>query len=110
MVSMQQIEQGVARFIDTELAPKIPADGPNGPVKRFGFLVALTYSIKSKVPAVLTAMGAVDEGGNVDLDGVIDAAKSRVPEAGLRVQVPVIDELIFYPADIDLLRRYIEGG
>ena len=29
----------------------------------------------------------------MDLDGVIDAAKSRVPEAGLRVQVPVINEL-----------------
>ena len=110
MVSMAQIENGVARFMDNELAPKIPADGPNGGLKRFGLLVALSYNIKSKVPAVLATMGAVDENGNVDLDGVAEMARRYMPDAGLRVQVPVINELVFYPADVDLLRRYIDGG
>lgn len=110
MVSMTQIENGVARFVDNELAPKIPADGPNGGLKRFGLLVALSYNIKSKVPAVLATMGAVDENGNVDLDGVAEMARRYMPDAGLRVQVPVINELVFYPADVDLLRRYIDGG
>ena len=110
MTSMQQIVAGVARFVDNELAPKIPADGPNGGLKRFGMLVAVSYNIKSKVPAVLASMGAVDESGNVDLDGVAELARKYMPESGLRVQVPVIDELVFYPADIDLLRRYITGG
>lgn len=110
MVSMAQIESGVARFVDNELAPKIPADGPNGGLKRFGLLVALSYNIKSKVPAVLATMGAVDENGNVDLDGVAEMARRYMPDAGLRVQVPVINELVFYPADVDLLRRYIDGG
>lgn len=110
MVSVAQIEAGVARFIDNELAPKIPADGPNGGLKRFGLLVALSYNIKSKVPGLLQSMGAIDEGGNVDLDSVAELARHYMPENGLRVQVPVIDELVFYPADIDLLRRYITGG
>lgn len=110
MVSLAQIEAGVARFVDNELATKIPADGPNGGLQRFGLLVAISYNIKSKVPAALTAMGAIDASGNVDLDGVVEQAKKYMPEAGLRVQVPVINELVFYPADIDLLRRYITGG
>jgi hypothetical protein len=46
----------------------------------------------------------------VDLDGVAELARHYMPGSGLRVQVPVINELVFYPADIDLLRRYIEGG
>jgi hypothetical protein len=107
---MQQIEAGVARFVDSELAPKIPADGPNGGLKRFGVLVAISYNIKSKVPAVLASMGAVDENGNVDLEGVAELARKYMPENGLRVQVPVIDELVFYPADVDLLKRDIVGG
>lgn len=110
MVSVSQIEAGVAKFVDNELAPKIPADGPNGGLRRFGLLVALSYNIKSKVPATLAEMGAIDEGGNVNLDELAELAKRYMPEKGLRVQVPVINELVFYPADIDLLRRYIEGG
>ena len=110
MVSVAQIEAGVARFIDNELAPKIPADGPNGALKRFGLLVGLSYNIKSKVPATLHSMGAIDENGNVDLDSVAELARKYMPEAGLRVQVPVINELVFYPADVDLLKRYIMGG
>jgi hypothetical protein len=55
-------------------------------------------------------MGAIDEGGNVNLDELAELAKRYMPEKGLRVQVPVINELVFYQADIDLLRRYIEGG
>lgn len=110
MVSVAQIEAGVAKFVDNELAPKIPTEGPNGALKRFGLLVALSYNIKSKVPAVLATMGAVDECGNVDLDSVAELAKHYMPEKGLRMQVPVINEMVFYPADIDLLRRYIEGG
>lgn len=110
MVSMAQIETGLAKFIDSELAPKIPADGNNGAVKRFAFLVGLSYGIRGKLPPMLAAMGAVDENNNVDLDGVIAAARARIPEAGLRVQVPMVSELVFYPADVDLLRRYIVGN
>lgn len=110
MVSMTQIENGVARFIDNELAPKIPADGYNGGVKRFALLVGLTYAIKAKLPALLGTMGATDPNGSVDIEGLIEIARTRIPPEGLRVQVPVINELVFYPADLDLLHRYIMGG
>ena len=110
MVSMQQVEHGLARFIDNELAPKIPRDGNNGAVKRVGFLVGVTYRLHKQLPTVLSTIGAMDQSGGVDIEGVVEVIRARVPESGLRVQVPVVNELVFYPADIDQVKSYIMGG
>ena len=110
MVSIAQIENGLTRFIDNELAPKIPADGPNGGLKRLGFLVGVTYMVHKQMPTVLKTMGAVDQSGNVDFDGLMQTVKKFLPEDGLRVRVPVVDELVFYPHDIEQIKSYIIGG
>lgn len=110
MVSMAQVENGLCRFIDNELAPKIPADGPNGGLKRLGFLVGLTYMIHKQMPSVLNTMGAVDPNGNVDMEGLMLAVKKYMPGDGLRVQVPVVSELVFYPSDVEQIKSYIMGG
>ena len=110
MVSMQQVEHGLARFIDNELAPKIPVDGNNGPVKRIGFLVGVTYMLHKQLPVLLSTIGAVDQNGSVDIDGVMEVIRTRIPDNGLRVQVPMVNELVFYPADIDQIKSYIMGG
>lgn len=110
MVSMAQVENGLCRFIDNELAPKIPADGQNGGLKRIGFLVGLTYMIHKQMPSVLNTMGAVDPNGNVDMEGVMLAVKKFMPDDGLRVQVPVVSELVFYPSDVEQIKSYIMGG
>ena len=110
MVSIAQIENGLTRFIDNELAPKIPADGPNGGLKRLGFLVGVTYMVHKQLPAVLKTMGAVDQNGDVDMDGLMLAVKRFMPDTGLRVQVPVVDELVFYPNDVEQIKTYIMGG
>lgn len=110
MVSMQQVENGLARFIDNELAPKVPAEGSNGAVKRLGFLVGVTYMIHKQLPSVLKTIGAVDQNGGVDIEGVMEVIRARIPEGGLRVQVPVVDELVFYPSDVEQIRNYIMGG
>ena len=110
MVSMAQIENGLCKFVDNELAPKIPADGQNGGLRRLGFLVGLTYMIHKQMPSVLVTVGAVDENGNVDIDGLMLAVKKFMPEDGLRVQVPVVSELVFYPNDVEQIKSYIIGG
>lgn len=110
MVSMVQVENGIARYIDNELAPKIPADGQNGGLKRIGFLVGLTYMVHKQMPAVLKTMGAVDQNGDVDMEGVMMVAKKFMPPDGLRVQVPVVNELVFYPNDVEQIKSYIMGG
>lgn len=110
MVSMAQIENGLTRFIDNELAPKIPADGNNGGLKRLGFLVGLTYMVHKQLPTVLKTMGAVEPNGDVDMEGLMQAVGKFMPESGLRVQVPVVNELVFYPSDVEQIKSYIMGG
>ena len=110
MVSMQQVEHGLARFIDNELAPKIPVDGPNGQLKRVGFLVGVTYKLHRQLPELVSSIGAVEKNGDVDIEGLLEAIQMRVPDSGLRVQVPVVDELIFYPSDVERIKSYIMGG
>ena len=110
MISMAQVENGLTRYIDNELAPKIPADGQNGGLKRIGFLVGLTYMVHKQMPALLRTMGAVDQNGDVDMEGVMMTVKKFMPPDGLRVQVPVVDELIFYPGDVEQIKAYIMGG
>ena len=110
MVSMVQVENGLTRYIDNELAPKIPADGQNGGLKRIGFLVGLTYMVHKQMPTLLKTMGAVDQNGDVDMEGVMMAVKKFMPPDGLRVQVPVVNELIFYPGDVEQIKSYIMGG
>lgn len=110
MVSMAQIENGLTRFIDNELAPKIPADGNNGGLKRLGFLVGLTYMVHKQLPTVLKTMGAVEPNGDVDMEGLTQAVGKFMPESGLRVQVPVVNELVFYPSDVEQIKSYIMGG
>lgn len=110
MVSMTQLENGLTRFIDNELAPKIPTDGQNGGLKRLGFLVGLTYMVHKQLPTVLQTMGAVDPNGDVDMDGVMQTIGKFMPQGGLRVQVPVVNELVFYPNDIEQIKSYIMGG
>jgi hypothetical protein len=38
------------------------------------------------------------------------AIKKFMPEDGLRVQVPVVNELVFYPNDVEQIKSYIMGG
>lgn len=110
MVSMQQVEHGLTRFIDNELAPKIPVDGNNGPVKRVGFLVGVTYMLHKQLPVLLSTIGAVDQNGSVDIEGVVEVIRAKIPDNGLRVQVPMVSELVFYQADVDQIKSYIMGG
>lgn len=110
MVTMAQFEHGLTRFIDNEMVPKIPSDGNNGAVKRLGFIVGLTYMVHKQVPAMLSSIGAADENGNVDFDGLASLVRKNIPSDGLKVQIPAFGELLFFPGDIDKIKSYIQGG
>lgn len=110
MVTISQLESGLTRFIDNEMVPKIPVDGANGAAKRLGFIVGLTYMVHKQVPTLLSTIGAADANGNVDFDGLAVMVKKNIPEGGLKVQIPMVGELIFFPGDIDKIKSYILGG
>lgn len=113
MVTINQIEAGAAKYIDAEIAPKIPVNVPNGQLKKVAFLTGAAYAVHKGVRQylsnpLLAQLGAVDSEGNVDLDGVLDAARGAIPETGFKATVPILGDLTFYVEDLERLAAYIK--
>lgn len=112
MVTVNQIEAGLAKYIDAEIAPNIPVNIPNGQIKKIAFLAGAAYAVRRGVRQyishpVLLQLGAVDEAGNMDLDGVLEAARGVIPEEGFKAAVPILGDLTFFAEDVEKLAEYI---
>ena len=115
MVSINQIEAGAVKFIDNVIAPEIPVNVPNGQLKKVAFLAGAAYAVRKNVrqyasSPLLTQLGALDENGDVDLDGLLEAARGAVPENGFKVTVPILGDLTCQVADLERLAAYIKEG
>lgn len=53
-------------------------------------------------------MGAVDESGDLDLDGLLASVKQAVPDTGVKIDVPILGSLTFYLEDFERLAAYIK--
>ena len=115
MVSIKQIEQGAVRYIDNEFAPKIPTNIPNGQIKKIAAVAGAAYAVKhglEKLAAhpALTAIGAVNGDGEVDLDGIAEMVRAQIPKEGFKVTVPILGDLTFFAEDVERLEAYIKEG
>lgn len=113
MVTINQIEAGAVKYIDAEIAPKIPVNVPNGQLKKIAFLAGAAYAVHKNVQQyaghpILAQLGAVDESGGIDLDGLLEAARGAAPSDGFQVTVPILGNLTFYVEDLDRLAAYIK--
>lgn len=115
MTTIQQIEQGAVKFIDAEIAPKIPTNIPNGQIKKIAAVAGAVYAVRNGLrkavfnPA-LAAIGAVDGEGNIDVEGLAEAASAQIPEGGFKVTVPILGDLTFFAEDVERLKTYIVEG
>lgn len=115
MVNLTQIEQGAVKFIDNEIAPKIPTNIPNGQIKKIAAVAGAVYAVRNGLrkavsnPA-LTAIGAVDGEGNIDVEGLAEIAVTQIPEGGFKVTVPILGDLTFFREDVERLKTYITEG
>jgi hypothetical protein len=117
MVSMNQIEAGVSRWLDRELMPKLPTIGQYDGLKKAATVALALYAIKRGRAALdslthnsfLATIGAVDHEGNIDIEGFSEEMKKQMPEAGLKVSVPMVGDMTFYRTDLDDMLRYIKG-
>ena len=117
MVSMNQIEAGVSHWLDKELMPKLPSNGPYDGVKKAATVALALYAIKRGRNALmsltensfLSTIGAVDREGRVDLEGFAEEMRKQMPEEGVKISVPMVGDLTFYRSDLDDMLRYIKG-
>lgn len=118
MVTLGQIQHGIARYVDAQIMPQLPQTGAMDGLKKLGVGVATAYAAKNidkvlsglKGNQFLTALGVIDVNGDIDVEGLAEIAKEKIPESGLRVTVPILNELTFYRTDVDALLSYIVGG
>lgn len=118
MVTLNQIEAGVTRWLDKELMPKLPSGGVLDGVKKAATVALILYSVKRGRAALesmaqesfLGTIGAVDANGNVDIEGFAEELRKQMPESGLKLSVPMIGDMTFYRADLDEMLRYIKEG
>lgn len=112
LYSIEQVESGLARFLDTEMLPKLPNDG----LKGFGVGVGATILVRRggnilrsmQNNTMLNSMGIISANGAVDIDLLRDALKENIPANGLSVNLPMGIAMRFTNNDIDRLYACIK--
>ena len=110
MVTIDQAMRGVAQYADNEIIPHLPTG------KGIGAGIALALIMdrgKSRILALkdhpaVQMMGIMDAEGNIDLDRLYNAARTRVDGKKIPMTIPVIGELRFDVNDVDRLYKYIQ--
>lgn len=109
MVSIDRIQSGIARYLDTEIVPKM-----SGVNKWLVSAVASAYI--SDAPELLrklngnkaiVALNLIDEAGNVDIDKVYQHLKPIAAKCSAPITLPVVGTLTFTEQDVDSLYAYI---
>ncbi len=55
----------------------------------------------------MNKLGVIDAGGNVDLEILREAALERIPDEGIKIDVPLIGKMTFYRQDVETLYQFI---
>ena len=110
MVTIDQAMRGVAQSADNEIIPHLPTGKGIGA----GIALALIMDggkaqlLKLRENPAVQMMGIMDAEGNIDIDRLYNAARTRVDGKKIPLTIPVIGELRFDVNDVDRLYKYIQ--
>lgn len=114
MTSLENIQAGIAKFIDRNIAPNLSGWDKVLVAGTAGILTAKLPTIISQYSSnpVVKALGVYDaENAMVDVDALYKAAKPYIGAEPLPVKIPVIGiTLKIGKQDIDTLYAYIQEG
>lgn len=111
MVSIECVERGLARYIDTNILQNLQRDG----IKGVGIGIAASLLVKrggnilreyAQNP-LLQQLGLVTTDGAVDLDALREAALENVPAQGVSVELPLGITLRMDANDVESLYNAI---
>lgn len=110
MVTKAQIEAGIARYIDREVIAHLPQVGFQRIILGTGAaLVAKRTSviIDALAGGFFGTLGVIDKDGMVDIDLLRDAVKEAIGDKPFKIDIPMVGEMCFHAADIDVIHSYI---
>ena len=112
MVSIDKIETGLAKFIDSELIDKLELNGWKRLVTASIssiFIKKLSHILSNlRKNSFVEMLELFDENGDVDLDLVYSEIKSNMPESGIKIEIPGISvNVTLKNNDIDTLYKYM---
>lgn len=111
MVTIDQIEKGLASYVDTELAAMLP----DGTIQKVVAATAVSLMIRKsgnyiaalKENQFVKMMDIFDEDGKLDIDTLAEAVKKNMPPKGVKIEVPMLGTLTVKEDDIDKLHQHI---
>ena len=113
MVTIEQVKNGLTKYVDSEILPSISGG------KRFALGVGAALAIKNLENTlnkymnspVLSALGILDDGSNIDIDKVYAAATETLTGMDkFSIDVPMLGVLTFRQGDLDALWAAIKEG
>lgn len=112
MVTIAQAQQGLVKFVDAEIIPRLSVTEKLLVGGGTGLMTAKLPEILSKYAdnKVVSALGIYDvKNGEVDIDALYNAAKPYIGSDPIPVTIPFVGlKLKFTQREIDTLYKYIK--
>lgn len=109
MVSSEQIKLGVARYIDSEISPKITG------WQKWVFSAACAAYL-AQLPSIIrkaagnkyiAALELTDNAGNIDIDKVYEYLKPAAAQSPAPISLPGMGTITLTEKDVDMVYNYI---
>lgn len=110
MVSQEQLQRGITRFVDAEVLPKLSGIKKVGVGMYVGLVAhnAADAINKLKTNPAIAMLGIIDENNAIDIDALYDVAIPLFSEKQT-FDLPVLGSVAFDKSDVDKLYKYIKG-
>lgn len=112
MVSLEQMKNGLMRYIDNDMLPKLTG------MKKIGLGIYAALAGKNLVSIVqqyanhpaIAMLGVMDDSHNIDLDKLYEAAIHAFADGDkITLSIPMIGDYTIDHTDVDKLYRYMKG-
>lgn len=112
MIPYNQVVNGVTRYIDSEIVPKV-----NG-FSKLAVAVVLAGAVKNagntveqiKTMPIIKMTGLIDEENMVDIETIYEELRKQVEREPISMVLPGVGKVTFTHDDVDKMYSHIMGG
>ena len=112
MVEFEKALDGIVKYIDSELLPKMNDVQEFTARVLIGRVINNTNNIKETITnnGYIRTFGIIDNEGMVDIEGLAKDIKREIIHKGkVAFNVPMFGKMTFVPSDVDVLHKMICG-